>query len=185
MSEPPLLRPSELARFWKLHPRTVQELIRTGRLVAVRTPGSHFRVRVADVHAFCEREKMPVPDFLVVHPRRVLVIGGNDALARSLKVALRGTGVQLELGEPVPGLVAAVFAPPTAIAIDAKTSGLFAERAVRALRETPIEPQPFIVVFDVPNAAKGVAFLKAGATRIVTRARRADLGGVLVELATA
>ncbi len=186
MSDPPLLRPSELARFWELHPKTVQDFIRAGRLAAVRTPGNHFRVRVADVRAFCEREQMPLPDFLQRHARRVVVIGGTEALGRSLKAALRGTGVRLEQrDDPVRGIVAAVFDPPAVVALDAKTPGLFAERTIRALRDTPFAAQPRVVVFDVPSAAKCASFANVGADATVTRARRSDLADVIAELATA
>ena len=184
-SELPLVRPSELARFWKLHPRTVQDFIRSGRLAAVRTPGNHFRVRVADVHAFCAREDMPVPESLVRRPRRLVVATANDTLARALKSALRGTKVKLEMvDDPVLAIVGGAFVPPTVIAFDAKTPMSFAARAARALRDTPLDPKPRVVVFDVPSAAKCESFLNAGATRTVTRARRSDLANVLVELAT-
>ena len=43
-----LLRPSELARFWELHPKTVYHWIREGKLPAFRTPGAQYRVRTDD-----------------------------------------------------------------------------------------------------------------------------------------
>jgi excisionase family DNA binding protein len=186
MSDAPLLRPSQLARFWALHPITVHEWIRAGRLPAVRTPGNQFRLRAADVRAFCAREKLPVPDFVLARTRRVVVAGGNEALARTLKQALRATGATLDhFVDPVAALVASVVAPPAAIALDAKTPNLFAERATRALCDAPLDPKPSIVVFDVASAAKCALFAKAGATHAVTRARRADLRRLLVEIAGA
>jgi excisionase family DNA binding protein len=56
---PALIRPSQLARFWELNARTLHIWIREGRLLAIRSPGNHFRLRVADVLAFCEREGLP------------------------------------------------------------------------------------------------------------------------------
>ena len=106
MTAPPaLLKPSQLARFWELNPRTLHLWIREGRLPAIRSPGNHFRLRVADVRAFCEREGLPVPPFVSPPPRRVVVGAAaaplRRALARSLKTAtvlarvrrsLRGAG---------------------------------------------------------------------------------------------
>src|SRR5690606_19450022 len=40
----PLLRPSELARVWELHPKTVYAWIKEGKLPAIKTPGSQYRL---------------------------------------------------------------------------------------------------------------------------------------------
>ncbi|HEY6459566.1 MAG TPA: helix-turn-helix domain-containing protein, partial [Polyangiaceae bacterium] len=75
MAGQPLLRLSLLARFWEVNPRTIMTWIRAGRLAAIRSPGNHFRVRVADVRAFCEREGRPIPPFVAPPVRRVVTAG--------------------------------------------------------------------------------------------------------------
>ena len=54
----PLLRPSELARIWELHPKTVYLWIREGKLPAIKTPGAQYRIRAGDARAYCEKNSL-------------------------------------------------------------------------------------------------------------------------------
>src|SRR6516164_2464292 len=104
---PTLLRLSQLARFWEKNPRTIQTWIRQGRLAAIRSPGNHFRVRVADVRAFCEREGMPVPPFVAPPLRRVVLAAASLPLRRAIARVLK-TGVALHpFADPYEALLAA------------------------------------------------------------------------------
>lgn len=48
---PPLLRRSEVARMFRVHPSTVTGWARAGKLTAVWTPGGHRRFLESEVHA--------------------------------------------------------------------------------------------------------------------------------------
>lgn len=45
-----LLTPGEVARLFRVDPKTVTRWARSGRLTAVRTLGGHRRFRAAEVH---------------------------------------------------------------------------------------------------------------------------------------
>ena len=145
------MRPSQLARFWGISPETLVAWIHRGRLAGVRSPGNHFRVRVADVLAFCEREKLAVPPFVLPPRRRVVIGGGRAAVRRAAVRALEGTGVVVEAyDDPYEALVAAASGPVEVVALGAGTSRFDAERAAAALdrAKTPA------LVFGVRGSAR-------------------------------
>lgn len=176
------LRPSRLARFWALDPRTLTAWIRAGRLPAVRAPGGHFRVRPDDLRAFCERERLPFPAFAST---RVHLVGGSAAIARQLARAIDGSGELEWLDDAYRGLVRTVASPPAVLVIDARARGFSALRAVEALGEASLDPPPRIVVFGVDGAARCRAFLGAGAAAAIGSGKRADLPRIVAELAAA
>jgi hypothetical protein len=110
--------------------------IRRGRLAGVRSPGNHFRVRVADVRAFCEREGMPVPPFVVPPRRRVVIGGGRAAVRRAVARALEGAGAGLAVevyDDPYEAVVSAAGAPAELVVLGAGTSRFDADGAAAAL----------------------------------------------------
>ncbi len=180
MQPSPLVRPSELARFWELHPKTVYLWIREGRLRAVRTPGDHFRLRIEDVRAFCHANHLAMPPFLAPAIKQVLLIGA-PAAARVVKSALKPSPVAL-LSHPGPfdGLFAAVASPHTLVVIDAAGAPFVVEEALRALRRAKTTSKTPIVVYNLASAAKVEAAIRAGATAAIVRER--DLATRLAEL---
>jgi excisionase family DNA binding protein len=50
-SADPLLTPAEVARLFRVGPKTVTRWATTGRLRSLRTPGGHRRFRESDVRA--------------------------------------------------------------------------------------------------------------------------------------
>ena len=55
--EPPLLTPSEVARLFRVDPKTVTRWAAAGRLPSIRTLGGHRRFRESDVRALLEQTK--------------------------------------------------------------------------------------------------------------------------------
>ena len=158
MPSTPLLRLSQLARFWEKNPNTILGWIRLGRLTAIRSPGGHYRVRAADVRAFCEREGMPVPPLAAPASRRVVV--WTAPLAR----ALRTHGVPVEEhDDPYDAMLAAAGA----------AAALRRAAATRAL--------PIVVVATTARARTG-AIERAGATRVLPRSHAGDLPAVVTEI---
>lgn len=49
-----LLTPSEVARIFRVNPKTVTRWARSGKLPAIRTLGGHRRFRSADIQAFLD-----------------------------------------------------------------------------------------------------------------------------------
>ena len=176
---PRLVRPSQLARFWELHPRTVQLWILDGRLPAIRSPGNHFRLRVADVRAFCERSGMPVPPFVSPPPARAVVMTASASVRRGLARALKSLAVHETAANPFEALVAVASAPAALVALDVGASAFDAASAIRALKRAPASAGTAIVAFEVPSAAQASALEKAGADRVLTPSDRDELVPVL------
>jgi excisionase family DNA binding protein len=172
----PLLRLSQLARFWELNPRTIMGWIRQGRLAAIRSPGNHFRVRVADVRAFCEREGKAVPPF-VGHPAKRLLTAGP--LPRGLK--LPAVVVESHAG-PYGALVAAAAGGASLLVLPASGPRFDTEAALEALRRAPATTSLPVLVVGAATRSKAGALRHAGATQVVLRANAAELPAVLREL---
>jgi excisionase family DNA binding protein len=180
-----LLRLSELARFWGKNTRTVQTWIRQGRLAAIRSPGNHFRVRIADVRAFCEREQMPVPPFVSAPPKRVVAVGLNAASQREMARALRGPALAFEAyRDPYDALLAAAArsGPASLLALPAQSRRFDPGSAIAAVRRHQATARTAIVAFGAANRAQAAGLAQAGATRVLTRAEQKDLPRIVREL---
>jgi excisionase family DNA binding protein len=180
---PPLFRPSQLARFWELHPRTVYLWIREGKLNAVRTPGDHFRLRVADVRAFCAARGLPVPPFAREGSRCAYLFASAPAPSRALRRALRSAEVDVRAFDaPLDALFAAVTDPPALLVLDAATRSVRMEEALRALRRSPRAEGLPLLVMNVASTAKADALVRAGATRAIARGREREIAAAVATL---
>jgi len=179
---PPLVRPSQLARFWELHPRTVHTWIRQGRLAAIRSPGNHFRVRVADVRIFCEREGLAMPPFIAPPLKRVIVAAAPAPLRRAVVRALKASATVEMFDDPYEAFVAAASAPTAVLAMGVTAPRFDIAAAVRALKGASRVAGIAVVAFGVANRALAVALERAGADRSVPRAQTPELPRVLREL---
>jgi excisionase family DNA binding protein len=175
-----LLRPSELARVWELHPKTVYLWIREGRLPAIKTPGAQYRVRTDDARAYCEKNNLPMPRG-VAGPR-IGIIGRPGSTQRSLTKACRARGVEVTMWPTVlEGLVAIASEMPDLVAIDARCTDVKITSALRALRKNPRTARVPVVVYDAPAVARA-ALAKTGASSVVARGKPDDAARVVAEL---
>jgi hypothetical protein len=177
-----LLRPSQLARFWELHPATVHGWIVQGRLLAIRSPGNHFRVRIADVRAFCEREGLPVPPFVAPPPDRVVVMTASAAVKRALAKGLKGVVALEACGDPFEAVVAVASAPTALLALDLNALAFDAVAAIRAVKRAPAKPRARVAAFHVETQALATALERAGADRALLASESADVVSVLRQL---
>jgi excisionase family DNA binding protein len=53
--EQELVTPAEIARMFRVNPKTVSRWERAGRITAVKTPGGHRRFRAQDVQDLWEK----------------------------------------------------------------------------------------------------------------------------------
>jgi excisionase family DNA binding protein len=177
---PPLVRPSALARFWGIHTKTLHGWIQQGRLAALRSPGNHVRLRVADVRAFCEREGLEVPPFIAPAQRRAVVAGAAEATARSVVRALKGAAVGVDVLEsPYAGLVAAASTPTDLLVLGATFPRFDPAAAIRALRASPAGARVSVVAVGVPKRAGAELLESAGAARALLRSAERELPTVV------
>jgi excisionase family DNA binding protein len=175
-----LLRPSELARVWELHPKTVYLWIREGRLPAIKTPGAQYRVRSDDARAYCEKHDLPMPRGIASPGGTVALIGKPGASHRALTKACkaRGTSV-LTWPTALEGLLAVAADAPDLVAIDARCDDVKIADAIRALRKNVRTAAVPVVVYDAPPRSASMA--KLGANAVVTRGDPEELARVLGE----
>jgi hypothetical protein len=177
-----LLRPSQLARFWELHPATVHTWIVQGRLRAVRSPGNHFRVRIADARAFCEREGMPIPPFVAAPPDRVVVMTASAAVKRALAKGLKGVVTVEAFANPFEAVVAVASAPTALLALDLMGMAFDAIAAIHAVKRAPAKPRARVAAFHVETQALATALERAGADRALLSSEDADVVPALRKL---
>jgi excisionase family DNA binding protein len=183
VTPPPLVRPSALARFWGIHTKTLHGWIQQGRLAALRSPGNHVRLRIADVRAFCEREGLPVPPFVAPAARRIVLAGATEAAARAVARSLKGAAVTLSTyASPYDGLVSAVATPTQLLALGVAHPRFDPEAAVRALKASPAGAGVAVVALGVRTRSAAASLLAAGALRALGRDAERELPAVTREV---
>jgi excisionase family DNA binding protein len=162
----PLLRPSELARLWELHPKTVYAWIRDGKLPAIKTPGAQYRIRSDDARSYCEKNGLPLPRAL--RGLAVAAIGRPSPAQRAVAKACKAHGAELVLWpRALEGLLAVAREAPDVVVIDARLDDVDLADALRALRRTASTAAIPVVVHDAasrsaPLAKLGVALVPRG-----------------------
>jgi excisionase family DNA binding protein len=162
-----LLRPSELARAWQLHPKTVYLWIREGRLPAIKTPGAQYRVRASDARAYCKRHGLPLPPDVARPGGAVALLGRPSATTRAVGKALeqRGT-VLLSYASHVEALLSLVTDAPDVVVLDAR-GDLAVPDVLKALKNVERTREIPVVVYDA--ATRPAAWLRLGAHTITLR----------------
>jgi excisionase family DNA binding protein len=178
-----LLRPSELARIWELHPKTVYLWIREGKLPAFRTPGAQYRVRTDDARAYCEKNNLPpLPRAMTSPGGTVAAIGKPGASLRALAKACKTRGTSfVTWATLLEGLLGIAGEAPDVLAIDARCEDAKLADVVRALRRSEKTANVAVVVYDV-DANKSSALAKLGVTSVVARGKSEDTVQAVVDL---
>lgn len=179
----PLLRPSELARHWELHPKTVYLWIREGKLPAFRTPGAQYRVRTDDARAYCEKNNLPpLPRAITSPGGTVVAIGKPSASLRALAKACKARGASfVTFASILEGLLGIASDTPDVVAIDARCEDAKLTDVVRALRRTEKMSTVAVVVYDA-DATKLAGLQKLGVTSVAPRGKTEDCVAAVVNL---
>ena len=150
-----LLRPSELARLWELHPKTVYLWIREGKLPAIKTPGAQYRVRSDDARAYCEKNNLPMPRSLASPAGTVAAIGKPGPTTRALAKACKARGTTfLTWATALEGLLAVAGETPDVLVLDAKLEDVKVAQALKALKKTSKTSSLPVIVFDRDKPAE-------------------------------
>lgn len=177
-----LLRPSELARLWELHPKTVYLWIREGKLPAFRTPGAQYRVRTDDARAYCEKNNLPPLPRAVTSPGgTVAAIGKAGASMRALAKACKARGTSFVAWPSVlEGLIGVAGEAPDVLAIDARCDEVKLADVMRALRKTSSLANVAVVVYDA-EATKSSALTKLGVASVVLRGKSDEAAQAVID----
>lgn len=164
-----LLRPSELARVWELHPKTVYLWIREGKLPAFRTPGAQYRVRADDARAYCEKNDLPpLPRAMTSPGGTVAAIGKPSTSLRAVQKACKARGASFVAWSSVlEGLLGVAGEAPDVLAIDARCEDARLTDVLRALRRSGKTADVAVVVYDA-EPAKQTALERLGVTTVAT-----------------
>jgi excisionase family DNA binding protein len=178
-----LLRPSELARHWELHPKTVYLWIREGKLPAFRTPGAQYRVRTDDARVYSEKNNLPpLPRAITSPGGTVAAIGKPGASLRALAKACKARGTSfVAFASVLEGLLGVAGETPDVLAIDARCDEVKLADVMRALRRTEKMANVAVVVYDA-DATKSSALAKLGVTSIVPRGKSEEAAQAVVDL---
>lgn len=178
-----LLRPSELARIWELHPKTVLLWIREGKLPALRTPGAQYRVRTDDARAYCEKNNLPpLPRALTSPGGTVAAIGKPGASMRALARACKERGASfVAFAGVLEGLLGVASEAPDVLAIDARCHDVKLKDLLRALRRAEKIKAVAVVVYDA-EAKESQALARLGVTSVVTRGKSQDVAEAVLDL---
>jgi excisionase family DNA binding protein len=178
-----LLRPSELARIWELHPKTVVLWIREGKLPALRTPGAQYRVRTDDAREYCEKNNLPPLPRAVTSPGgTVAAIGRPTASMKALARTCKTRGVSfVAFGGILEGLLGIAGEAPDVLAIDARCDDAKLTDVVRAIKKTDRMQNVAVIVYDAdPSQTSSLA--KLGVTSIALRGKTEDAGQAVLDV---
>lgn len=178
-----LLRPSELARIWELHPKTVYLWIREGKLPAFRTPGAQYRVRTDDARAYCEKNNLPpLPRAMTSPGGTVAAIGRPSAAMRAVARACKSRGTSfVSFAGVLEGLLGVAGDTPDVLVLDARCEEAKLADVLRALRRTEKLANVPVVVYDA-DPAHQAALAKLGVTTIVPRGKSEETATAVVGL---
>src|SRR5438045_4170319 len=87
----------QVAEVCGVYPSTVINWVRQKQIPAFRTPGGHRRILESDLRVFLEKYKFPVPEWLALGKRRVLVIEDDAAVGTMLVKALKKASPELDV----------------------------------------------------------------------------------------
>jgi excisionase family DNA binding protein len=180
-----LLTSSEVGDLLQVNPSSVKNWVNEGRISAFRTPGGHRRIRVADLVAFLDLHRMPVPKELEhVSRRRLLVVDDDPMLLRSLTREFRRHETRVQLATTQNGIDALVMVGswrPHLIVLDVFMPEIDGLEVCRRLKANP-DTQHVGVIVNSAHLTSDVerSAMNAGARRCMQKPVEIDV--ILEEL---
>lgn len=87
----------QIAEVCGVYPSTVINWVKNGDLKAFKTPGGHRRVLESELREFLVKFNFPMPAWLAVGKRRVLIVEDDPAVGKLLVRALKGASEELDV----------------------------------------------------------------------------------------
>lgn len=183
-----LLTSTQVGDLLQVNPSSVKKWVNDGHIVAFRTPGGHRRIRAADLIAFLEQHKIPVPASLTnAARRRVIVVDHDHAQLKAIGRGFKRWTDKLEVvlvDNGVDALVELGNARPHALVIDVHMPTLDGLEVCKRLRANPATKDIAVLMtsgrltVELEHAARA-----AGARRLLRKPL--DVNQVLEEVGLA
>jgi excisionase family DNA binding protein len=136
-----LLTSHEAGALLQVNPSSINKWVEEGRLPAFRTPGGHRRIRAADLAAFLDAHKMPIPRSLTFAvKRRVLLVDDEPKQVESFKRLLKPHMERLDVAVTTSGIDALVKVgsfKPHVIVLDVYMPDVDGIEVCRRLKQNP------------------------------------------------
>lgn len=172
------LTTGEIAQYCGVNFRTVIRWIKRGHLNAFQLPGrGDNRVTVDDFLEFLKQHKMPIPEELQKHSRRVLIVDDDASMAKSIQRVLRRAGFETEIAQDGfrAGILFETFTP-NMMTLDLKMPGLAGLDVLEFVRNTEQLQNIKILVVSALSQKELEKALEAGADDILEKPfKNADL----------
>jgi excisionase family DNA binding protein len=181
-----LLTSHEVGDLLQVNPSSVKKWVNEGRIAAFRTPGGHRRIRAADLVAFLDLHKMPIPHRLQGR-RRLLVVDDDTVHLRTLERRLKPHATRIELETVDNGIDALVRVgewKPHLIVIDVYMPDLDGLEVCRRLKKRRETRHIDIIIASAHLTPAVVAGARA-AGAVASMPKPLDLQGLLERLGTA
>lgn len=172
---PKLLRLSDVARIFEVHPKTAYYWYRTGRIAAFPSPGGLLRVRAEDVRALAAQSGLSLPAELAGHETRLVVLEHRRGAARALLRAVKAKGLEIEVrGDWHDALLAVGRLSPSAFVIVGEPEGVDLGALVAAIRRNSAQA-PIVVAAIATGGAGTEGFAGAGVDHVFEAGNAAAL----------
>lgn len=123
-----ILTTGDVARYCGVSRMGVLRWIRQGKLKAYRTPGGHYRIRIADFRDFLEEYDIPADaSFFGEETRRILVVANDASALGTIVKALSAMpeGYEIDLAPDGPSATAKIADfDPALVILDTTVSGI-------------------------------------------------------------
>jgi len=141
-------------RLCNVSPRTISNWIEAGHIPAHRTVGGHRRIRWEDLHAFMQKQGIPLPEEPPVEdaePKRILVVDDDPIIVETLTQALEEDENRYEVQAAADGFEAGIqvraFRPHLLI-LDIMMAGLKGDEVCRRVKSDPATASIKILVLS-------------------------------------
>ncbi len=169
-----LLTSHQVGGLIQVNPTSVNKWVEEGLIPAFRTPGGHRRIKAADLIAFLDAHKMPIPRNLeVISRRRMLVVDDDTKMLKALERTAKKYAHRVQLQTVSNGIDALVLVgsfKPHLIVLDVVMPDIDGLEVCRRLKANPETAGVAVVMTtahvkaDIERKAK-----EAGATQCLPK----------------
>ena len=180
-----LLTSTQVGNLLQVNPSSVKKWVNDGHIVAFRTPGGHRRIRAADLIAFLDQHKIPVPRPLSnAARRRVLAVDDDPIQLKAVGRALKKWSDKVEVSlvdNGIDALVEIGAIKPHALVLDVYMPGIDGIEVCRRLKSNPATKDIAVIVTSGRMTAEIEQAARAAGARRVLR-KPVDVNAIIEEV---